>query len=388
MLSPDAGPKGAQGAEKKGGAAADTKRAAAEERRAAEKRAAAADEKRVAAADEKRAAAADEKRVAAADEKRAAAADEKRVAAAEEKRAAAADGKGAERRGPGRPPSKPLTPALLKRGVVDSPENPNNRLEFAYHDPSILKQLFAYFKNIKAREVHLRCTPRGLTFFARDHSKTSRNVAVIAGEHVNWHYCEGEFVLGINRENVEKMFAGIDRTFYKVTILQAHDDPTNITFIFKDGSCDKDCIYKIMVTPFSRDDDLYEAEAALTPEHPPPIEFTLTARQFKKTINDAAGYSETLTIEKLGAAPLQLTYAKASMTYNEVYRSAELIRLKSLVGPLETFRTTVKVANVRSLASSMVTDDVRILCRENSDILFRSAIDDKALVVSTLICLV
>jgi hypothetical protein len=32
----------------------------------------------------------------------------------------------------------------------------------------------------------------------------------------------------------------------------------------------------------------------------------------------------------------------------------------------------------------MVTDDVRILCREDADILFRSAIDAKALVVSTL----
>ena len=41
-----------------------------------------------------------------------------------------------------------------------------------------------------------------------------------------------------------------------------------------------------------------------------------------------------------------------------------------------------------TLASSMVTDDVRILCREDGDILFRSAIDAKALVVSTLTKLV
>jgi hypothetical protein len=32
----------------------------------------------------------------------------------------------------------------------------------------------------------------------------------------------------------------------------------------------------------------------------------------------------------------------------------------------------------------MVTDDVRILCREEGDILVRSAIDAKALVVSTM----
>jgi hypothetical protein len=91
-----------------------------------------------------------------------------------------------------------------------------------------------------------------------------------------------------------------------------------------------------------------------------------------------------VTFEKLGAHPLQLTYNKSNMMYNEVYRSADKIHLRSAVSDAATFRCTVKIANVKSLASSMVTDDVRVLCREEGDILFRSAIDAKALVVSTM----
>jgi hypothetical protein len=72
------------------------------------------------------------------------------------------------------------------------------------------------------------------------------------------------------------------------------------------------------------------------------------------------------------------------MIYNEVYRTPEKIKLRSAVPDDVTFRCTVKIANVKSLAASMVTDDVRILCREEGDILFRSALDAKALVVSTL----
>ena len=292
-----------------------------------------------------------------------------------------------KRRGPGRPPSKAPAPPLEVRGVVDAPKDSNNRLEFVHSDPSIFKVMFTYFKNIKAREIHVRCTPAGLTFFARDHSKTSRVVAAVAGEHVNWHYCEGEFWLGLNRDNVEKMFAAIDKTFFKITILQAHDDTNSLTFIFKDAEIDKECNYKVVLSSYARDAELYEAERTLMPEAVLanfPIEFTLTAKQFKKTIGDACSYSDTITFEKIGAYPLQLTYAKSTMVYNEVYRSAEKIRLRSSVGDATTFRAMVKVANVRSLASSMVTDDVRILCRENADILFRSAIDVKALVVSTL----
>jgi hypothetical protein len=292
-----------------------------------------------------------------------------------------------KQRGPGRPPSKPPAPPLDKRGIVDSPKSAQNRLEFVHSNPSVLKSLFTYLKNIKARNIHLRCSPLGLTFFARDHSKTSRVVATIAGDQVNWHYCEEVFWLGINRDNVEKMFAAIDKTFFKITIVQTHDDINSLTFIFKDAEVDKECNYKVTLSTYAPDEELYEAEKILTPEaivENFPIEFMLTAKQFKKTINDASNYSDVITFEKLGNHPLQLTYAKSNMMYNEVYRNPEKIFLRSSVQPDTTFRCTVKIFNVKSLASSMVTDDVRILCREDGDILFCSAIDVKALVVSTL----
>lgn len=307
------------------------------------------------------------------------------MSAAAKKPAASADA--AKRRGPGRPPSKPAAPPLEKLGVVDSPKDPNNRLEFAYGDPTVFKALFTFFKNIKAREIHLRCSPRGLTFFARDHAKTSRVVAHVAGEHVHWHYCEGEFWLGLNRDSVEKMFAAIDKTLFKITIIQAHDDPDSLNFVFKDAEIDKECNYKVALSTYARDADLVEAEAALAPgtlAERFPIEFVLSDRQFKKSISDASNYSDTITFEKIGAYPLQLTYARPNMAYHEVYRSPEKIRLRADVDAGATFRCAVKIANVKSLAASMVTDSVRILCREDDDILFRSALDEKVLVVSTL----
>ena len=209
----------------------------------------------------------------------------------------------------------------------------------------------------------------------------------VAGEHVNWHYCEGVFWVGINRDSVEKMFASIDKTLYKITIVYTHDDPNNINFVFKDAEIDKECNYRVQLSIYPRDDDLYAAERALAPAALTalfPIEFTLSAKQFKKSISDASNYSETLTFEKLGAHPLQLTYARSNVVYNEVYRVPAKIQLRSAVADGAIFRATVKVANVKSLASSMVTDDVRILCREDADILFRSALDAKALVVSTM----
>lgn len=292
-----------------------------------------------------------------------------------------------KRRGPGRPPSKPPAPSLDKKGVVNLPKDTNNRLEFVYSDPSIFKSLFVYFKNIKAREIHLRCSPTGLTFFARDHSKTSRIFATIPGEYINWYYCDGTFWLGINRDNIEKIFSSIDKTFFKIVLIQSYDDINSLNIIFKDSEIEKECNYKITLSSYMEDPDLYDSENVLNSEEFL-IEFTLTAKQFKKTINDASNYSETITFEKISDNPLQLTYARSNITYNEVYRSSEKIALKSNVDTNSTFRATIKLNNIKSLASSMVTDEIRILCRSDEDILFRSVIDTKSLIVNTLTKLV
>jgi hypothetical protein len=294
----------------------------------------------------------------------------------------------AGKRGPGRPSNKPPPPALERKGIVASPDNPENRLEFVYGDPLLFKALFAYLKNVKARQIHVRCARQGITFYTRDHAKTSRIVANVPGALVNWHYCEDDFWININRESVEKIFGGIDKTFYKMTFMITHDDPKHIHIVFKDAAIDKECNYQVTLSTYEADPDLYEVEALLVPavlKQRFPIEFTLTAKQFKKTVTDASNLSENVTFEKFGENPLQITYAKAGITYTEVYRTPAKIKLRSSVSDGDTFRCTVAVANVKSLATSMVTEDVRILCRADGDMLIRSALDDKALVVSTFV---
>jgi hypothetical protein len=292
-----------------------------------------------------------------------------------------------KKKGPGRPSIRQSPPLIETHGIVDAPKDPNNRIEFAYSDPSVFKSLFTYFKNIKAREIHLHCHKNGLTFYTRDHSKTSRIIAEVSGHHVNWHYCANDYWMSINRDSIEKIFSTIDKTFYKITIIQTHDDIDSLTFIFKDADIDKECHYKISLSYYSPDEDLYEIKEIITPEALLlnfPIEFTLTAKQFKKSISDASNFSNTITFEKIGTHPLQLNYSKSNLIYHEIYRASEKIHLRSSIAENEIFSTTIKIINIKSLAASMVTDDIRILCREGADILFRSALDEKALVVSTI----
>lgn len=292
------------------------------------------------------------------------------------------------KRGPGRPSTKPVPPQLEKNGVVSSPADPDCRLEMAYEQPMMFKALFAYFNNIKARELHVRCRPDGMTFFTRDHQKKSLVIANIAGKHVNWYYAETEFWFGINKVNVEKIFSCIDKSFFKISIRQMFERTSSITITFKDPQIDKECSYDISVSDFPRDEVLFAAEALIDPQtiaEKFPVEFTLTAKQFKKTICDACHYGDWGTFERIGTSPLVFTYQKPTMTYKEIYHSDEKIHLRSSVAPGGTFRCMVHLPLVKSLSASLVTDRVRILCAETEYILFRPALDECALVLNTLV---
>jgi hypothetical protein len=298
----------------------------------------------------------------------------------------------ASKRGPGRPPNKPTPPTLVMKGIVDNPSQAENRFEFVTGNPDMFKRLFTYFKTLKAQDIYIRFTKTDMTFFARDHSKSSRIIANIAGKYTNWFYSEDKFWLGLSRDRVDKMFASIDKSFFKLTITVRHDDPDSILFILKDADVEKEGNFKFPVSALDPDPELTDAEKEIIPEklsgakNEFPIQFTLTAKQFKKEVTDASNYSETISFEKLGDDyPLQLTYVnQQKVTYNGVYRNSTKIALHSSIPEGATFRCAVKLANVKSLAASMVTDSMRIYARETGDILFRSAIEDNILIVSTL----
>jgi hypothetical protein len=286
------------------------------------------------------------------------------------------------KRGPGRPPSKPPAPPLERRGVVADPSDPNNKFEVVYDDPTVFKTLFVYYKNLRARDIYVRCDRDGMTFFARDHTKTSRVVARIEGCKVNWYFCAEVFWFGLNREQVHPIFASIDASFFKITFRQEHGNTDHISLTLKDAAINKECSYQITLAHLEPDQDLFDAEQITGAENLVqefPIEFTLSSKQFKKTVADAAGMSGDISVEKHGQkSPLYLTYQRIDATYHETYHSAEKIGLRADLQPEQMFRCTITLTNIKSLATSMVAETVQILCRETDYILFRSRLKGDA----------
>lgn len=277
------------------------------------------------------------------------------------------------KRGPGRPPKKRTVNILRRDGIVDTPSYSSSYLEFVYDNPIIFKNLFSYFKHLGAISILMRCSPSGLTFFARDSSRSCRVVATILGDQVNHYYCKKTIWLSIHREMVEKIFTSIDKSFFKITIIYKEDEPENLNVIFKDGDLDKECNYRIVLSAFEEDRELTSAERISSEDYP--IEFQLSAKQFKKSITDASHNSDVIIFEKTSETDLQLSYSKSGILYNEIYRSPDKILLRSEIDEGDSFYYPISLQNVKPLAGAIVTENVKILCKEGTDLLLRCECD-------------
>lgn len=294
-----------------------------------------------------------------------------------------------KKRGPGRPSKKPPSPVIEIKGISNKPVDKSNRLEAVCQTPGAFKNLFTYFKNNGSGHIFIRCSKTGLSFFARDANRKTRIMARADGKNLAWYYFsdEKDFFCSIKLDNVTKVFSSINKSFNKMQLELRHDTLDKIMIILKDPDIDKECSYEIALSNEVIEEDLKEVEKILVEEELKkfPIDFTLTAKQLKKTVTDPSGQSDTITLEKIGTKPLQLSYQSGQTQYYEVYRDDKKINLRSEVKPDETFSLTINLPNIKAVANSMITDLVKIFCRENGDIVFRSAIDDKALILNAVI---
>uniref|UniRef100_A0A6G7KUF3 PE301R n=1 Tax=African swine fever virus TaxID=10497 RepID=A0A6G7KUF3_ASF len=292
------------------------------------------------------------------------------------------------RRGPGRPPKKRVVPNFVRKGILEKPVRPQSRLEFSYVIPLLFTNLFIYFTNLTSTNILVRCTPTEITFFSRVQSQASFVIATIDGKNVYHYYASVVFWLRINTELVAKMFISIVRSFLQITIVHRYVKPATLFFIFTDFVIDKECTYHITVSEPELDMDLIAMEKSISAERLKnyPLRWEFTSKQLKKTFTDLSNYTELVSIAKLGGdTPLHLYFQKfISISYHEMYISSNKINLSSTIPMSQVFQIYVTIAHIKSLASAMVTDKIRILCEENGNLFFQSEMDALMLYTITL----
>lgn len=289
------------------------------------------------------------------------------------------------KRGPGRPSRKPEIPPVERRGVVYEAENEDNEMEWVYDSPPAFKALFTYLKSLKAKKILMAFNTDGVVIYAKDHSESSTTVVKIDGEKMNLYYCADVMYIEFSRDLVDKMFMNADKTFHKISITKSETDPDALSFVFEDMILDKESCYRIEVAVCDQIPEEFTMVEEITesPDHFP-LEFTLTVKQFEKTITDTITQSPEIDIIKVDGDPLELYFSKAGVTYREVYKDNDKIELTCRLEPGYSFKSQIRLMNIKSLVGSMVTDKVRICCGDDGRLMFRLVIKEEAIIVNSL----
>jgi hypothetical protein len=132
------------------------------------------------------------------------------------------------------------------------------------------------------------------------------------------------------------------------------------------------------------DPELYAIEELIDPTNLPvafPLEFVLDSAEFKQTISNAEKYSTTISFEKHPGYELCATYALINIIYHQFYDDPAKIRLVTHYdAKTRVFKCPITIGGIKPLASSIITDSVRIMCSDEQPlILLKSSMDDSGL---------
>lgn len=294
-----------------------------------------------------------------------------------------------KKRGPGRPPQKQLIDPPVRVGIVSQPHISDNVLELSHDDPNVFKSMFTFFKNIKVSDIIINCTSEDMTFFTQDSNRRLLICCKLRGKDLLSYYCSIPHSFSIsNIEQLGNIFSTIDKTTNKITISKSTYKPNVLNVTFEDLEIEKACIYDININLTAKNDtNIVDILVPLLDESRTyAIEFTLSAKHFKKTINDPMTVTKYLTLRAQKIENdifLSFKYNVNSLQYEEIYNKVEKIKLGYFTeDPI--CDVTFDLEAVKALASSMVSDEIKIMCSPGEKILFRTA-EDSVLVVNTFI---
>lgn len=276
---------------------------------------------------------------------------------------------------PGRPKKKVDAEPAEIHGLVPGPANPDDVIEMAYCNPTMFKKILQLFKLFAVSEIEMNWSPDGLHIVAKDHLQKSTIYVTVDGCHMNWFYCRAPVTICVKRDSLERVLSTVAKTLYKITFIMKVDEPTRLYVILKDIDYDVENKYFIDVNPIEHGDVL-----AIDDDTDYPIKFKFTSKHFKSLITNARKLSTIITIQKVGEAPLQLTYPQAqahTVNWTGIYNDPSKIGLVSAIGPDDVFTVSVMIDYIKPFSSGIIGDDVFIAAHQTEKLSLMSQMDKK-----------
>jgi hypothetical protein len=280
-----------------------------------------------------------------------------------------------KKRGPGRPPSSAKANNIPRVGILTEPNDPNNIIELKCCNPSILTKLFKLLNAYKVREILFEFKNRYVYLTAKSHDERVIIYTTISGAHTHGYYSSKTVCMVVPYDLIATQIARID---------PKHID--NIVFSRRAGESEIGKLHVVLHNPeleisspsdinvnnTDRSDEIYEWN-----EKTYPVSFQLPSKTLKKYITDISGVSPVVMIEMAWNGPLKFKYNKTLNTIvsEDVFNNPKKIDLQFNGDDGTIVGTTVQLVQLRPLANTQVSDNVRLFVDSERDLIATISMD-------------
>ena len=276
---------------------------------------------------------------------------------------------------PGRPRKTPIKQPKARNGIILSPKDENNYIEFLYDKPLLFKKIWQYFKLMAVDKVQIIFRKKEIIFWCEDHHKKSKMRIKIDCSNVNHYYCSNELDIGVFCKNPELIMSTIDKTYNSIIFLSKKQNIQKDFRIILNNDIEIDESHKIeLIGDYKK----IENENKFINADEYQIKFNLPGKYFKKMISDIKTFSDEITIRKDSENdPLIFEYSKKDkkiISYH-VVKNTNNIKLISNIKNNESFRTSFKIDYVKPISTALLSETITIYAHENKPLLFYSSMD-------------
>lgn len=286
---------------------------------------------------------------------------------------------------PGRPKKQVIKKTVPRLGIVSEPSNIKvldprliNIFEIVYDNPIMFKKIFALFKSMSVENIRMKLEKEYIKMYAVDHTDSNQIYIKIYGNKMNRYYLNKGFECGLGSTNIQKILQTLSKDCSKIYFFtNVQYERSKIKIGLTNDEIEEDSIYTIDLNQIDEYNWSVENELALETNYP--LKFELPFRYFKKKVSDFKLLSEIMKIEKHGDGPLRLSYSFTNNKgdQNTHFRNPAKINLISQIDPDEIFSTSVFLDHIKPLASSLISETIKISACVDQKIIFTSLLDQE-----------
>ena len=294
------------------------------------------------------------------------------------------------KRGPGRPRKEPIKEPKKKMGIQTTPMyNKENIVELIYCSPLIIKKIFSFFMGhsetiqckFKMDRVDILC-------------KAKRNNKIkisISGKDIHRYYCGMELEYGLSLTYLEPLHRKLKKQFTDLIWFSEEDEKEQKTHIWLKWQYYDDAWNKTGYSLAGTYDKINEKEFDEIDQNKYPISFTLKHKIFKDIVDDASNHGDYIYIRQYGRnKPLCIDYFPEESRFesSNPFNNTNEIKLKSKIGENEIFSVSIHVEDLKSIATTIPSDEIHFMVSKTEDLIMTSYLDGKTVSVKVLTTIV